>query len=135
MPFPLDIQYARELESALGGRLPASYLEAMCRHNGGEVQAAGDTWTLHPIRDASSKKRLKRTCNDVVYETKVMRNWPDFPQHAIAIAYNGSGDGLVFVRGGPEADFEPAIYHWDHETGDLARAAEDFGRLLIGRGR
>lgn len=39
----------------------------------------------HPILDSSDRKRLKRSCNDIVHETAFMRDWPDWPENALAI--------------------------------------------------
>ena len=78
----------------------------------------------------AKKKRLKRTCNDVVRETKSANDWPDFPPNAVAIGANGGGDQLILI---PQADhpelLDHAVYWWDHETGDIHKVADDFGDL------
>lgn len=127
MPFDLDEAFILEAEQELGARLPASYRRALARSNGGEIEAAGDVWQLHPIADRSDRKRIARTANHILREAAVLRDWPGFPVGALAIAANGSGDRLVLVRG-PTA-FEPAIHLWSHETGTLEPVAQDFGEL------
>ena len=82
MAFPLDIQFVTALEAKLGRKLPLGYVAKMCRDNGGEVAAGTDHWWLYPIFDDSDRKRLKRTCNDIVRETASAREWPDFPAEA-----------------------------------------------------
>lgn len=52
---------------------------SMMAQNGGVIWGDGDEWNLHPIWDKSDKKRLKRTSNDVVRETKAMANWIGWP--------------------------------------------------------
>ena len=42
--------------------------------NGGEVAAYNDVWSLHPILDNSDRKRLSRSCNDILRETRAMRD-------------------------------------------------------------
>ena len=130
MPFPVDIQYVTATEQKLGVKFPASYVVRMVKSNGGSVQAGNDSWDLYPIFDASDRTRLKRTCNDVVRETQSAKGWPDFPPGAVAIAGNGTGDLLLFK---PQADrpelLGHEVYWWDHETGALELAAEDFGDL------
>jgi hypothetical protein len=127
MPFDLDELFILEAERELGTKLPASYRSAMAQLNGGEVEVADDVWQLHPIADTSERKRLARTANHILRETAVMQCWPRFPAAALAIAANGSGDRLVFIRG--SAAFEPAVHLWAHETGELERIAEDFSEL------
>jgi hypothetical protein len=53
--------------------------------------AYDDVWNLHPILDNSDRKRLSRSCNDTLRETRMMRDWPGWPEHAVATADNGTG--------------------------------------------
>jgi hypothetical protein len=130
MPFPVDIKYVNETERKLGVKFPPSYVTRMVKSNGGDVQTPPDAWILYPIFDTSDKKRLKRTCNDVMRETKSANDWPDFPPDAVAIGANGGGDQLVFM---PQSDapelLSHEVYWWDHETGELHKVADDFGDL------
>ena len=132
MPFPVDSVFIDRAAEKLGIRLPLSYIAHMQRSNGGDVEAADDTWQLYPIFDDSDKTRIKRTCNDIVRETKLAREWPDFPGNAVAIADNGTGDKLVFVPNESGERLAEVVYWWDHETGELAAVADDFGELAGG---
>jgi hypothetical protein len=124
MAFPLDIQFVKRTEVKLRRKLPLGYVAKMCRDNGGEVATGTDHWWLYPIFDDSDRKRLKRTCNDIVRETAQAREWPDFPAEALAIRNNGGGDQLVLLAD-PETDrYADAVYWWDHETGELDKVAE-----------
>jgi hypothetical protein len=127
MPFTLDDKYLRSTEEKLGATLPDSYRRAMMTANGGEVATGVDDWYLYPIMDGTDKKRLARTCNDVVAETKRLTECDRFPRQALAIANNGEGDQLLFLR--TDDRFEAAVYRWSHETCELAKVAEDFGQL------
>lgn len=130
MAFPLDIQMVKRAEAKLGRKLPLGYVVKMCRDNGGEVNAGPDHWFLYPIFDDSDRKRLKRTCNDIIRETDAARKWTDFPPPALAIGSNGGGDQLVLLAD-PESDrYADAVYWWDHETGDLKKVADTFEELL-----
>jgi len=127
MPFTLDDKYVRSAEEKLGSKLPDSYRQAMMAANGGEVASNSESWYLYPIMDSSDRKRLARTCNDVIAETAQFAGWDRFPSQALAIANNGEGDQLLFLR---SADlFEAAVYCWCHETGELTTVAEDFAQL------
>jgi hypothetical protein len=127
MPFTLDEKYLHIAEDKLGARLPDSYRRAMMAANGGEIAGDLEDWVLYPIMDSTDRKRLARTCNDVVAETARLAAWERFPRRALAIAHNGEGDQLLFLRSNDR--FEAAVYRWSHETGELTRVAEDFARL------
>lgn len=127
MPFALDEMFVRRAEEQLGAALPDSYRRRMMAKNGGGLNRGADDWTLYPIRDSSDKKRLARTCNDILVETGSCAAWAGFPPHALAIAGNGDGDQLVLLRSGGE--YGPAVYRWSHASGELAWEADDFAAL------
>ena len=127
MPFDLAESFIVTAEASLGARLPSAYRDAMLRSNGGEVFAADDAWVQYPIADTSDRKRLSRTANHILKETQFCSEWPRFPLGAVAIAGNGSGDQLVFIRHGPA--FAAAVYLWSHENGSLVEVASDFAEL------
>ena len=130
MPFPIEEQWIEETERKLGVRFPDSYRVSMKRLNGGEIKAAKEWWTLHPILDKSDLKRIKRTCNDVVHETTYHKSWPGFPENACAIAANGYGDQLIFLSSHTSpTTFDRAVYYWNHETREVNTIAEDFADL------
>jgi len=56
-----------------------------------------------------------------------LKCWPGFPEEAVAIAGNGSGDQLVLLKEG--ASFGQEIYIWAHETGKLQKIANNFSAL------
>ena len=122
MPFDLNESFVVAAEEKLGAKLPYSYRQAMKKSNGGAVHADGDVWHLYPILDSSDRKRLKRSCNDILYETKFMQGWPGWPENALAIGSNGTSDRLVLLKNGRLHD--PAVYIWLHDTGDLVKVAE-----------
>jgi hypothetical protein len=129
MAFSLDIQFVKRAEAKLGRKLPLGYVAKMCRDNGGELATETDYWWLYPICDDSDRKRLKRTCNDIVRETASAREWPDFPPKALAVGHNGGGDQLVLLAD-PETDhYADGVYWWDHETGKLNKVAAAFEEL------
>src|SRR5215467_12514517 len=103
----------------------------MMMSNGGRVLAYDDVWDLHPILDTSDRKRLKRTCNDILHETHFMRDWPGWPENALAIASNGSGDRLILLK--VDRRYDPTVYLWLHDTSELAAVAEVFSDLAAGK--
>lgn len=130
MPFPVDIKYVNECERKLGAKFPPAFTVHMVKQNGGTVVTDVDSWDLYPFFDTSDKKRLKRTCNDIVRETASAREWPDFPEEAIAIGANGCGDQLVLLRQNDAPELlGHEVYWWDHETGDVFKVADDFSKL------
>jgi hypothetical protein len=127
MPFDLDERFIVAAEEKLGAKLPYSYRQAMMKGNGGAVLADGDVWHLYPILDTSDRKRLKRSCNDILHETGFMRDWRGWPENALAIASNGTSDRLVLLKEGRQ--YDPAVHMWLHDTGELAAVAEVFSDL------
>ena len=128
MPFPVDEKQIAFAEGKLGAKFPQTFRDRMMQENGGDVDAAGDTWTLHPFLDASDKKRLARTCNDILRETEQARKWRGWPTAALCIGSNGCGDHLVFFVN--DRAIGPAVHVWWHETAELQEVAVDFSDLL-----
>ncbi|MBO6937648.1 MAG: SMI1/KNR4 family protein [Deltaproteobacteria bacterium] len=134
MPFPLDLEQVRATERKLGLRLPPAYVARMRVDNGGGVRGGPPGcedwfWELFPILDESSVKRMTRTCNDIIRETRVAKNWASFPRDAVAIAA-ADMDKLVFL---PDPDrpgwLSDVVHWWDHETGRTQPVADDFSQL------
>lgn len=129
MAFPVDLKYIMEAEEELGVSFPALFKEKMTAENGGEAITENDNWNLYPFFDKSGKKRISRTCNHIILETKQAREWDNFPVNAIAIAGNGCGDYLILLSDNNEKLGE-YIYLWHHETGDYEQVAENIKELI-----
>ncbi len=126
MPFPLDPQWLDAAEGELGSRLPASYRSRLSRDNGGEIELNDEPWILHPVLDKTDRQRLARSCHHILVETSSAREWDGFPENAIAIASNGSGDLLLLMRDEDSgASFDSMVWLWNHETRQL-EALGDF---------
>ncbi len=113
MGHPVDEPRIDAAEAALGVTLPTWLRRALAADNGGQIEVGGDRWTLHPVRDDSDPRRIRRTWDDIVRRQEAARRWTGFPDEAIAIGENGTGDMLVMIDAG--SGLEPAV--WDHETG------------------
>jgi antitoxin component HigA of HigAB toxin-antitoxin module len=83
------MQFIRETALKFGRAPPLGYVARMCRSNGGGVSVGADSSTLCPILDTSDRKRLARTCNDIIRETASARQRLDFPTDALAIGDSG----------------------------------------------
>lgn len=127
MPFPIDEKWIKEAESKLEIKLPIAYRKSISKENGGFITIKNETWDLYPIWDKSDKKRIKRTCNDIVHETEVCNDCVGFPPEAVAIATNGCGDQLILL---PEKEasqqMQETIYFWSHETGEYEPVLNKF---------
>ena len=100
MPFSVDDGRIAAAEKALGRRLPDGLRGRLRQENGGEIEAAGIVWYLHPIFDDSDRGRLRRTAtSNVVHETQEARAAFEvlFPEGAIVIANDGGGDYLLLL--------------------------------------
>ena len=129
MPFPLEHRFVQQAQEKLGRALPPAYVARMCRDNGGQVSAGTDVFNLYPIFDSTDRKRLARSCNDIVRETALARDWLDFPADGLAIGDNGGGDKLVLLPDQDAPRYADAVYWWDHETGELQLVADTFEAL------
>ena len=133
MAFSVEDHFIIETEKKLGAKFPPDYVSKMMIENGGAVCRPPDEWMLYPVFDSSDKKRLKRTCNDVVRETQNAHEWPGFPDDAVAIGSNGGGDKLVLLRAKYATEMlAEEVYWWDHETSELNMVASRFGDLVKG---
>ena len=130
MAFDLSEEQLQATEDEIGARFPESYRQQMMCSNGGRVDAESDCWNLIPLRDTSDRKRLSRTVNHVLVETKSFSGFQSWHENAFAIAENGTGDALVLLSDGVQ--IKPQVYYWCHEDGALKVVAEDFSSLSAG---
>ena len=83
MPFPVDVSLIQEAERQLGRKLPPDHRVRLHRLNGGNIQAVGDYWNLFPVWDSTDRRRMTRTANHIVRETKAARKerqgFPEIP--------------------------------------------------------
>lgn len=64
-------------------------------------------------------------------ETQGMRAWANFPPGGIAMGDNGTGDQLILLpKDNSMHELKPAVFWWDHETGEVRQVADDFADLL-----
>lgn len=127
MPFDVDDRFIDVAESELQIRFLPDYRDAMQKQNGGAISTDDDDWELHPIADSSDRKRLSRTLSSVVSETLAAREWPGFPEGAVAIANNGAGDLLVFLP--KDKDLGAEVFCWRHDNQALDQIAANFSAL------
>ena len=131
MPFPVDIKYIIETEQELGLVFPDSFKSKMTQENGGELLTEDDDWQMYPFFDKSDNKRISRTCNHIVLETKQARSSYNFPDNGIAIASNGSGDNLILLPlDNDNKKLREEIYLWKHETGNIQEVAKTINELI-----
>ena len=130
MSFPLEERFIEKAEGELGVRFPESFRRKMMAENGGEVAVGSDSFLLHPFYDTSDKKRIKRTCNSIVHETKYAREHYRLPDDIIIIGSNGGGDCLVYKIRDKEV-VDPTVFWLDHENDNLNHAADDFSGLEL----
>lgn len=128
MPFTISDEQLVLTEQALNATLPEEYRQAMKVDNGGEINTDEDDWILYPIKDTSDRKRLSRTCNHILNETMACRGYEHFPQNAVALAGNGVGDQLIFLKEGGQ--FQDKVFLWFHETGDVQMLATSFDKIV-----
>lgn len=130
MKFPIDEKYIAEGESELGVKFPSTFTEKMRKENGGRIETSDAPYTLYPFFDKTDIKRIKRTANHIVLETKNARKWSNFPPAGVAIGDNDYGDRLVLLpKDDDPSRLKDLIYIWSHETGELTAIANDINEL------
>lgn len=127
MAFNLDEKFILQAETELDAIFPVNYKVAMQKSNGGEIELSGDVWEQYPIFDKSDRKRIARTCNHIIAETKSCEGFGNFPENALAIAGNGCGDQLVLIK--QNNNYSDSVYIWSHETGEIDKVADNFNEL------
>ena len=131
MPFPIDLKYIEEAERELGVLFPDNFKAKMVAENGGDVETDDEDWQLFPFFDKADHKRIARTSNHIILETKEAREWNNFPIKGVAIASNGYGDKLVFLNISEDSkELGEDIFIWYHETGEIVKVANSISELL-----
>jgi hypothetical protein len=131
MPFPIERKYIEESEIDLSILFPTTFISKMMAENGGEVSTEDDDWALYPFFDKSDNKRISRTNNHIVLETKKAKEWDTFPKGAVAIGTNGSGDHLILLPDRSNTNLLlDTIYIWSHETGNISKVANSILDLV-----
>jgi hypothetical protein len=125
VPFPVGEDQIEEAEAQLGRALPRALRTRLMRDNGGEIEVDGypgddPVWSLHPVWEASDRRRMARTANHIVRETREAHDSiADLPAAALVIADNGSGDLLLVLD-------DDEVVWWDHETGEVEPVTVDW---------
>ena len=129
MAFDIENKYIQEAETELGATLPVEYKSIMAQNNGGDVILDEEFFQLFPILDTSTKKRISRTSNHIIYETAQTNKWKSFPKNALAIASDSCGNFLIFQK--EDEKYSDKLYLWSHETGELELVANCFSELEV----
>lgn len=128
MPFPVEEKYIIETEKELSVLFPIQFKNRMMQLNGGEVVSDEFEFELFPFFDKTDKKRISRTCNHIVLETKNAREWIDFPENSVAIGNDGFGNLLLIMHNG-NGNLGDEIFFWNHETGDIEKVADSINEF------
>ncbi|WP_299434025.1 SMI1/KNR4 family protein [uncultured Aquimarina sp.] len=125
MPFPVEEKYIIDTEKELEVTFPKSFRIRMMKLNGGEIENEEVHWVFYPFFDKSDKKRISRTSNHIVYETKEARNRTGFPKDAVAIGKDDYGNQIIMrPKLFNKKKLREAIYFWNHEAGSITRIAK-----------
>jgi len=96
MSLPITPTNIATTETAMGLTFPGVFKARMSRTNGGSVRLNDEAWFLIPFWDPTDKRTIRRTSQDIKYETTEMLNSNvGFPEDGVAIAKNSAGDWLV----------------------------------------
>ena len=130
MPFSTEERFIAAAERDLGIALPQAFRAHPIISNVGKVEALDDTWELNPVFDTSDRRHIARTASHIVSETASARKWRNFHEGAVAVASDGCGNYLVFLRAKHHsALLRDAVFVWWHEGGEVEELAKDFAAL------
>jgi len=119
-------------EGVLGRKLPPIYRATMIANNGGSASDDEDQWDIHPIKDTTDRKRMSRSCNHILVETKAAQEWQGFPSDAVAIGGNGFGDVMCLLPSKSDSTvYDEQIYVYWHETGKVKPLVDQLTSLEI----
>jgi hypothetical protein len=124
---PVREEYVAALEEALGQALPPVLRARLLRQNGGRL----GEWRLHPVRDSSDRRAMKRTAEDIAHLTRLAQREPGFPGDAVSIAHNYSmADQLVLVPDPVTGRLSEQVFRWDRTAGvrPFAASVDEVGR-------
>ena len=111
---PVREEYVAALEQALGQALPPVLRARLLRQNGGRL----GEWRLHPVRDSSDRRAMKRTAEDIAHLTRLARRQPGFPGDAVSIAHDYSmSDQLVLLPDPATGQLSDQVFQWDRTAG------------------
>jgi len=130
MPFSISHEEIKKTEARTGYVFPIGFKARMIADNGGSLKLSSEVWWLIPFFDSSDRKRLARTCNDIIRETGKMRDWRQFPKEGFVIAQNGSGDYLILLPSEEGSkELGETIYQWNHETREIEEVADSIQEI------
>lgn len=90
-PPPAPASALRALEGKLGATLPPVLEGRYAASNGGtfgDPRNRDCEWQLHPVFDATDRKQMKRTGEDIAHYTKLALKDARFPRNGISIAHD-----------------------------------------------
>ena len=123
-PPPAPESALRALEEKLGAALPPILRGCYATSNGGsfgDPRKRDAEWQLHPVFDASDRKQMKRTAEDVLHYTRLALQDARFPRDGISIAHDYSMYRQLFVRRDPASgNIADDILLFDVHTGEFS---------------
>ncbi len=121
MGLPTTFEKILEEELRLGCKIPEIIRAIIVKNNGGAECFAGDErdefWVLFSVKDTRTRKHTSRSANHIERETQSAKTWSNFPDRAIVLGENGSGDYLVALKG------SELIYIWRHDSNEISETS------------
>jgi len=129
----LDDKWIKLAETRIGAKFPPALVFWFKSHNGGTINLGTECWWLHPCRDETDRRSIRKTADSLDRATNAAKNAPRFPPDGVVIGHNGAGDYL-FVRAkdgylGPELWLFRLRGGEETCVGDIADIFEHSGRV------
>uniref|UniRef100_UPI000DA1669D CbrC family protein n=1 Tax=unclassified Variovorax TaxID=663243 RepID=UPI000DA1669D len=139
-PPPAPDSACHALEEKLGAVLPPVLRACYAAANGGtfgDPRRRDAEWQLHPVFDASDRKQMKRTGEDIAHWTKLALKDTRFPRNGLSIAHDHTPmRQLLVLRDEATGAVAEQVFVFDAHTGEWCapyatdlRAAIDQARV------
>lgn len=121
-PPPAPESALRALEEKLGAALPPVLRARYAASNGGtfgDPRQRDCEWQLHPVFDATDRKQMKRTAEDIAHYTRLALKDARFPRQGVSIAHDYSlMRQLLVLRDESTGAVADAVFLFDVHTGE-----------------
>lgn len=114
---PTKQVYIDNAQTELGYQFPKWLNDRLLNENGGTIWALDDGWQLYSVLDNRDSRHLKRSSTTIIQETNTAKHWENFPDNAVVIAGNGTGNLLVLLKQDNQK-LSDDVYLWCHDDDD-----------------
>lgn len=133
MVWPVSKADIERAERELNVTFPAVFAQQMSVANGGSVELLHHWWELCTFEDRSSNKRLTRTFDGIVRETRSMRELAWFPQTGVVIGTCNSDRLILLPESAGSERLADDVFVWRLDSDESPRRVCSLDELFANR--